>query len=107
MVDFLIAGPALPRWTNSSRPQIFEHLAQPRYLVVVRWIAQRFLERVGIPFLHGTGAQQAIGVGHRARIEAEAIGLDSKRDRRKEGVDRRECIAREERTTEAAQTIDP
>src|SRR3984893_2090736 len=97
-----------PRFVPSSlRPQIFQYPTRLSYLLFMRQIAQRFRERMRIPFAHGAQLQETPGVCRRRRIESEAIGLDSKRDRRIEGVDRGECSAGEERAAETAQAVAP
>src|ERR1700683_44439 len=45
------------------RPQILQYPADPGHVVLVRLIPQRFLERVGVPFSHGTSIQQEMGIG--------------------------------------------
>src|ERR1700686_3111563 len=107
IVVFFIVGPDSSTSTGSLRPQVFQHLTHLRYLVGMRWIAQRFLERIGIPLSQSAGAQEVARVCRSRSIEGEAIGLDPKGDRRIEGVDGGECVTGEERTTEAAQTVVP
>src|SRR6202795_3784133 len=86
IVVLFIGGPDSSTSTGSLRPQVFQHLTHLRYPVFMRWIAQRFLERVGIPLSQSAGAQEVAGVWRSRGIEGEAVSLDPKGDRRIEGV---------------------
>ena len=77
---------------------------QLQYLLIVRFIAQRLLERGAAPFFQCGRTEQTVRVRHGRRIESKAVAVDPERHRREEGIDRRGCLAGEKQSAETART---
>ena len=88
---------------RSRSSEILRHAPHLRYLLLVRRVAECFLERRRIPVPHRIRAQQARAYTGGGGFELEPVGLHPEGDRRKKGIDGRECPAGQPRAAEAPQ----
>ena len=93
--------------SSASVRKSSRHAPHLKHLLLVRRVAECFVERRRIPFAHRFEPEQARGVFGGSGIERERVGLHPEGDRRKKSIDGRECLAAEPWPAEALQPVVP